>query len=149
MYKYHHAQLIRVIDGDTIEVEFDFGFSLRKNEILRLADIDTEELRDKDPNKRILALAAKRFVQEKLENAEIVVETLKTKRGKERETFGRYVAVVWYYDEDNNFICLNEELVSEGFAEMVGTAFEETPLNLIDGYNSGSLTDYDSMGWPR
>ena len=42
MYHYK-AVLVRVIDGDTIDVDIDLGFSLTKKERVRLAVIDTPE----------------------------------------------------------------------------------------------------------
>jgi len=120
MFEYN-AELIRVIDGDTIDVEIDFGFSLKQTMRLRLADIDAEELRSPNPEQRILALAAKRYLQEMLEDRPLIVQTIKTKSGKERETFGRYVARVyfeeWVEQGVVSRIYVNNELVSNGFAK--------------------------------
>jgi endonuclease YncB( thermonuclease family) len=116
MYEYN-ANLVKVTDGDTIVVDIDFGFNLRQKKILRLADVDAEELRSSDPEKRIMALAAKRFVQEILEDKRITIKTLKTKSGRERETFGRIVATVYFTDNEGKGNCLNNLLVSEGFAK--------------------------------
>jgi endonuclease YncB( thermonuclease family) len=45
----------------------------------------------------------------------LIVKTLKTKAGKERQTFGRYVAEV-YVLIGEKWIWLNEALVEEGHA---------------------------------
>ena len=120
MFRYY-AKLVRVVDGDTIDVELDHGFSIKHIIRLRLAGIDTEELNDPNTENRVLALAAKRFTQEQLENRILIIQTLKTKSGKERETFGRYVALVYYDDLIEQGvsaeICFNDMLVKEGFAK--------------------------------
>jgi micrococcal nuclease len=40
----HQADLVEVVDGDTLDVTADLGFSLRQNWRLRLAGIDTAEV---------------------------------------------------------------------------------------------------------
>jgi len=92
MYEYR-AVVRRVIDGDTLEVDIDMGFStVLHKEKVRLLDIDTPELRSKDLNERKRAQEAKAFVQELLpEGTEVVLRTQKDKKGK----YGRYLADVW------------------------------------------------------
>ena len=47
MYHYK-AQLVRVIDGDTIEADIDLGFKTWTRRKVRLAGIDTPEIRTRD-----------------------------------------------------------------------------------------------------
>ena len=49
----------------------------------------------KDPERRARALAAKLFCMEALTGRELTVKTYLTRAGKERQTFGRYVADVY------------------------------------------------------
>ena len=42
-YTYEHVTLLRVIDGDTIQVAIDVGFRFQTVQILRLLDLDTPE----------------------------------------------------------------------------------------------------------
>lgn len=121
---YYNVELVRVIDGDTIEVVLDFGFTLRQKMKLRLANIDCAELRSKDEGEREKAQEAKKFVEEKLSYnitwhtfpRNIRIQTLKTKKGSERQTFGRYVAVVYFRDDNDVWVNLNDLLVEEGHA---------------------------------
>jgi micrococcal nuclease len=118
-YQYS-AEAVRVIDGDTIDVVLDFGFSLKQKMRLRLAGIDTPELRSKDEDERARAQEAKKYVMGKLFGPDgdpndpkpvpLVVNTLKTRSGKERQTFGRYVAEVYFLESDS-WVQLNERLV--------------------------------------
>lgn len=117
------AEAVHVVDGDTIDVILDFGFSLKQKMRLRLSGCDTPELNSKDEVERKRALAAKEFTRQFVfASAEgegyprpMIVKTIKTRKGKERQTFGRYVAEV-YTESTNGWTCLNEELVKEGHA---------------------------------
>lgn len=92
------ANFIRAIDGDTIEVELDRGFHDRSIMRLRLAGIDCPELHSRDKDERIRARAATEYTDhlcaDHTEGFELRVRTVKTRSGKERQTFGRYVAYV-------------------------------------------------------
>lgn len=126
-YRYS-AVAERVIDGDTIDVYLDFGFSIKQKMRLRLYGIDTPELNSKDEDERARAKKAKDFVYRTLfyedtydksmygwHSNKIVVRTIKTKAGKERQTFGRYVAEV-YVRHGDDWASLNDLLVEEGLA---------------------------------
>lgn len=112
MFEYK-AKVIRVIDGDTLEVDIDLGFKIiLRKEKLRLLEIDTPELRSSDANERKEAQVAKKFVQDVLpENGNIIVRTKKDKKGK----YGRYLANVFFFDDNEKLICLNEMLIEQGY----------------------------------
>jgi micrococcal nuclease len=42
-WRYERAELIRVVDGDTIDMDIDLGFAVHVRERFRLARIDTPE----------------------------------------------------------------------------------------------------------
>ena len=59
MYHYK-AVLVRVIDGDTIDVDIDLGFDVwLKKQRIRLAGIDAPESRTRNKAEKALGLAAK------------------------------------------------------------------------------------------
>ena len=59
MYQYK-AVLVRVIDGDTIDVDIDLGFDVwLKKQRVRLAGIDAPESRTRNKAEKVLGLAAK------------------------------------------------------------------------------------------
>ena len=106
MYEYK-AKLVRVIDGDTIELEIDLGFSITMKRKIRLLNIDTPEIYHPSCEKeREHGLEATNFVKEFLSNQEIIIKTHKDKTGK----YGRILAEVFI---DNT--CLNDRLLIEGF----------------------------------
>lgn len=126
MWEYK-ALLKNVVDGDTIDVYIDLGFSITVEQRLRLADINTPELRSQDETEKEKAQAAKKFVEDFIGDMPMVIVTRKTAAGKERTTFGRYVADVWVVKsgmasllgQSPTLVSLNEELVKEGHAQVV------------------------------
>jgi micrococcal nuclease len=86
MYEYRCA-VLRVVDGDTVDVDIDLGFGVwLRNERVRIMGIDTPESRTSDEVEKIFGLAAKKRL------GEILGETavLRTQKpGKSDEKFGR------------------------------------------------------------
>lgn len=106
MYEYQ-ASLIGVVDGDTIDVWVDLGFSIRIQQRLRLDGINTAEMRADDPGERARAQAAKARLAALLP-PEFVVRTRKDKR----EKFGRILAEIVVGERS-----INRVLVEEGLAQ--------------------------------
>ena len=48
MYEYKITKVLKVVDGDTVDVILDLGFDMFKKERVRLAGIDTPESRTKN-----------------------------------------------------------------------------------------------------
>ncbi len=102
----------RVIDGDTIDVLIDVGFKTTVFKRLRLLNVDTEELRDKDPERRAKAQEAKAFLEDTLNGADrVYVQTFLDSTGK----YGRLLAWVWVEVEEENELINVNELLFEGF----------------------------------
>ena len=56
----YRAKVVRVIDGDTVDVDIDLGFGIwQKNERVRIMGIDTPESRTRDKIEKKFGLAAK------------------------------------------------------------------------------------------
>ena len=90
MYTYK-ATVIRIIDGDTVEVAIDVGFHITVTEKVRLARIDTAEIfRPSNDAEKQHGLAAKEFLENWILHKDVVVITSKT--GK----YGRYIAEIEY-----------------------------------------------------
>ena len=106
MYEYAVKEVVRVVDGDTIDVLIDLGFDLTKKERIRLAGIDTPESRTRDLEEKALGLEAKDFLHGLLDNAvELRVKT--EKDGK----YGRMLG--WLHDGNTN---INKYMVLKGYA---------------------------------
>ena len=112
----YKADVVRVVDGDTIVVDLDLGFDVKMQQYLRLEGIDTPEIRTKDLSEKEEGFKAKEFVEKVLNEAsDVYVQTTKT--GK----YGRYLATVYYIAEGTAIKTnLNQQLLDEGFAEPYG-----------------------------
>ena len=64
MYEYAIKEVLKVVDGDTVDVLIDLGFDLTKKERIRLAGIDTPESRTRDLEEKKLGLEAKKYMDE-------------------------------------------------------------------------------------
>tara|TARA_R100001530_G_scaffold136171_2_gene115583 strand:+ start:161 stop:571 length:411 start_codon:yes stop_codon:yes gene_type:complete len=108
MYEYEIKEIVKIIDGDTIDVVFDLGFSLFKKERVRLAGIDTPESRTRDPEEKILGLEAKDRLTEMLENASSLV--------CRTEKEGKYGRILGWIHADGAETTLNQTLIDTGYA---------------------------------
>ena len=114
-YNFRVVKINRVVDGDTIDVTLDLGFSLTKKERVRIAGVDTPEKRTRDLEEKTLGIDATNWMKEKLTETikgdeELVIRTeLKGGVGK----YGRLLG--WLYIGDDEF-SLNEQMITEGYA---------------------------------
>ena len=111
MYKYK-AKIVKIVDGDTVDVVVDVGFKMTTHQRVRLAKINTPETfrRKKDSAEYKAGMAAKNFVVDRVKanKNKVVIET-----AKDPDLYGRYLATIWLADKD---ISLNDELLEEGHA---------------------------------
>lgn len=107
---YYRAFCTHVVDGDTIDVIIDLGFLKYAYETIRLEGVDTPEtFRPKSPIEKAAGMAAKTFVESKVLNKQLKIETI-----KDRQTFGRFRAKVFFY-EDGVWKSLSEESKQNGY----------------------------------
>lgn len=110
----YRADFLRNYDGDTIDFLVDLGFSTYSKIKVRLADVDTYEMRGGTAKTKELAKMAQKYVEDRLSKAEmIIIVTEKDAKGK----YGRYVARVYYGAEGTTVLRnLNQELLETGLA---------------------------------
>ena len=111
MYEYRVKKLIKVVDGDTIDVEIDLGFDISITQRVRLAGIDTPESRTRDLAEKELGLEVKELLKHKLEEATSIV--IKTEKPDSTGKFGR---VIGWLHLDNAEESFNKTLVASGYA---------------------------------
>jgi micrococcal nuclease len=96
MYEYKF-KLDRVVDGDTIDVVIDLGFSILHKCRVRLLGIDTPESRTRDLDEKARGKLAKDFLSYCLATSdEHIIKTSVDSKGK----FGRVLGTI-YCDESN------------------------------------------------
>ena len=112
MHEYK-VNILRVVDGDTVDVDIDLGFGMwLRKERVRVMGIDTPESRTSDKMEKVFGLAAKNRLISLL-GAEAILHTQVSKKGEDMKgKFGRVLG---------NFVSLNGEkcaavLIREGHA---------------------------------
>jgi micrococcal nuclease len=117
MYEYR-ATVIKVVDGDTVDVDIDLGFGIvLSDERVRIMGIDTPESRTRDKEEKKFGLAAKARVKQLLGKT-CVLKTQINKNGEDMKgKFGRILGDFSVYDgATDTWRMLTEILVSEGHA---------------------------------
>lgn len=112
LYSYR-CEVVRVIDGDSIVVDIDMGMKVwKKDEHLRLLDIDTPEIRGEEKPQ---GLISKQFVVDWIAARKDVIYIQTLKAGK----FGRWLTYIWERPEDigSPEKSLNYLLLEKGLAE--------------------------------
>ena len=110
MYEYR-VKIVRVVDGDTVDVDIDLGFGVwLKKQRVRLYGIDTPESRTRDLVEKRFGNMAKDYLKSRLSSGAIL-GTMLDKKGK----FGRILGEFFVLDTDQK-INVNEELISKHHA---------------------------------
>ncbi len=115
-YNFRVTKIVKVLDGDTIDVLIDLGFDLFKKERVRIAGVDTPEKRTRDLEEKALGIDATNWLKKKLEDTiagdgdELTIRTeLVGGTGK----YGRLLG--WLYINEDA-VSLNEQMIEEGYA---------------------------------
>ena len=111
MYTYRVKSVNRIVDGDTIDVTIDLGFSININQRVRVAGIDSPEKRTRDAAEKALGIDATEWMRKRINEApELIIKTaVEGSMGK----YGRVLGWLFVGDED---VSLNEQMINEGFA---------------------------------
>jgi len=107
LYKYR-ATVIKVVDGDTIDVDIDLGFfTVLHRQRIRLHGIDAPEVRGSE---RFEGLEAKAWLEQKIGGKEIELVTFKDAKGK----YGRWLGVIYLRGQN-----INQLMVEKGLSESI------------------------------
>ena len=105
MFEYA-CKVLRVVDGDTIDLNIDLGFNIWHRGRVRMAGIDTPESRTRIIEEKKLGLASKARLKELLKGQKVSIQCT-----KEKGKFGRILADVMVGDTN-----INKQLIDEGHA---------------------------------
>jgi micrococcal nuclease len=111
MYEYRVKKVLKVVDGDTIDVDIDLGFDISFTSRVRLAGIDTPESRTTDKMEKTLGLEVKKKLGELIASAQTIV--IKTEKPDSSEKYGRILG--WLY-LDGAEQSVNDALIAGGYA---------------------------------
>lgn len=104
MYEYY-TKIDKVVDGDTVDVFIDLGFSVWHKERIRLTGIDTAE------KNTPLGKALKKFLIDNLEGKLVRLQVSKP------DKYGRYLGTVFLKDST---VSINDQLIKANLAKTYG-----------------------------
>lgn len=108
MYQYKVKKIKRIIDGDTVDVEIDLGFSIIISQRIRLKGINAAETRTLIPEEKEKGLKAKEWLIEQLSReGEWIVETTK------EDKYGRMLGILYLIGDP---VTVNERMLNDGIA---------------------------------
>ena len=110
-YIYRIKQIIKVVDGDTIDADIDLGFDISLSKRIRLAAVDTPESRTADANEKKYGLESKEWLKHKVENAKNIL--IKTELPDSTEKYGRIIGHLFINDQETS---VNDQMITEGYA---------------------------------
>ena len=105
----YRANLIRIVDGDTVNAFIDVGFNIHTKISLRLEGIDCPESRTTNLEEKEHGKRAKAFLMDLLPNRFKITSHSVDK-------YGRGLATLWTLDADGNTINVNKEMIKSGNA---------------------------------
>jgi micrococcal nuclease len=111
----YEAELIKVLDGDTIDCYIDLGFNLKVKKRIRYMGIDTWESRTRDLDEKKKGMAAKERNRQLLEEVSNKSGYFRLKShglGK----YGRVLGEIFIQDEEGTQYNINQTLIKEGHA---------------------------------
>lgn len=112
MYQYKIKSIKKIIDGDTLDVVIDLGFSLTITQRVRLKDINAAETRTLDLEEKKKGLEAKEWLMQELsKSGEWIIQTYK------EDKYGRILGTLYRVGEPST---LNERMLNEGIAVPFG-----------------------------
>ena len=117
MYEYR-ATVIKVVDGDTVDVDIDLGFGIiLTDERVRIMGIDTPESRTRDKIEKKFGLAAKARLKSLLGKT-CTLKTQINKKGEDMKgKFGRILGDFDVYDSDSDsWKPVTKIMITEGHA---------------------------------
>jgi micrococcal nuclease len=111
MYQYR-AKVLKVLDGDTVDIDLDLGFNIvLANQRVRMAGIDTPESRTTNAEEKVRGQLSKKKLAEKLPvGSYVIIETQKPDSNDDK--FGRILGI--FILEDGTRV--NEWLIKNNYA---------------------------------
>lgn len=102
----YKAELVRVIDGDTVVLNVDLGFETwLHNQTIRFYGLNTPEITGGEKPE---GLKVKAWLEERLYGQEITLQSIQDKKG----SFGRWLGILFVDGQS-----INNELIAGGMAE--------------------------------
>ena len=105
MYEYK-CEVKRIVDGDTVDVIIDLGFSIHFSTRVRLYGIDTPESRTRNKDEKVRGFLSKDYLKDWLDQGGVIIRTYRDKNGK----FGRVLGEMVVGGRNINLLMVDENL---------------------------------------
>lgn len=109
------CRVLRIVDGDTVDIELDLGFDVRMKERVRIAGIDAPET--VGPNASPEGTVARDFVIKWVEDrvgvGRFVYQSVKYNA---RDKYGRSLGILAWFPQSGHPERLDEALITSGLA---------------------------------
>ena len=117
MQNRYGAKVLKIVDGDTVDVDIDLGFGITlRDERVRIMGIDTPESRTSDKVEKVFGLASKDRLKELL-GKEAILITTEDKHGEDMKgKFGRILGDFIVEEWEGEEKLVTEVLIEEGHA---------------------------------
>jgi micrococcal nuclease len=112
---WYGAEVLNVVDGDTVDLRIDLGFDIHHKIRVRLYGVNAPESRTSNKQEKVLGLKAKQFTKDWLSGHKwVFVNTIPDKNDK----YGRILARIYSSQDiaDPLTACLNTDIIQSGFA---------------------------------
>lgn len=103
MYEYY-TKIEKVVDGDTVDVFIDLGFSVWHKERIRLVGVDTAE------KNTAFGKATKKLLVDTIEGKKVKLQVSKP------DKYGRYLGIIFLNDTES----INDQMIRYGIAKSYG-----------------------------
>tara|TARA_R110000824_G_scaffold149178_1_gene319300 strand:- start:53 stop:415 length:363 start_codon:yes stop_codon:yes gene_type:complete len=106
-FRYSGCTVLRVLDGDTIDINVALGYGIYTKKRIRFWGINCPETRTRDKAEKVLGLACKERMKELLKDGVCDLDSLEL--GK----YGRVLGIIWVGSKNINAEILKMEGVTE------------------------------------
>jgi micrococcal nuclease len=106
MFEYKLNNILKIVDGDTVDVSIDLGFNVTTIQRIRLSGVDTPETNSKNELEKSMGNEAKMFII----NWVSLQKQMKIKTYKD-DKYGRILGEI-FGDNDQ---CINNLLIEKGY----------------------------------
>mgnify|MGYP000886221157 CR=1 FL=1 len=130
-YIYRVKQVLRVVDGDTIDADIDLGFDISLTKRVRLSGVDTPESRTTDLKEKALGLEVKEWLKKNLDGKKNIL--IKTELPDSTEKYGRILGRLYVDD-----VCLNDRMIAEGYAWTYDGGTKQKDFALLESKRKSS-----------
>jgi micrococcal nuclease len=130
MYQYKILEVLRVIDGDTVDVMIDLGFNIHMKQRIRLSHIDAPSIHTLNEEVKKYGMRAKEKLEEYLKTGDKLV--IATQNPNKTEKYGRVLGELYV---EGSSLTASEYLFANQYAWVYDEGKRKTDLSELAALN--------------